>query len=177
MVSAGDACVSGESGDFGLGVSERLVERSCLSQGDCWCTLVETQFEVESSNSSRQSTLTLRYLIEDREESGCVEPKGNHGGLVGYVSIVAEEVQDLERIYWEAIESNLDQTVELVGLLQVVGCKGSLMLQLVESPKIPRWVRRQAILRKDGGHSEGRRVVKLDELSKKAGDSGAQAFL
>jgi len=51
------------------------------------------------------------------------------------------------------------------------------MLQLVESPKIPRWVRRQAILRKDGGHSEGRRVVKLDELSKKAGDSGAQAFL
>ncbi|KAK2392107.1 hypothetical protein QL285_065502 [Trifolium repens] len=51
------------------------------------------------------------------------------------------------------------------------------MLQLVEPPKIPRLVRSQAILREDGGHSGGRRVVKLVELSKTAGDSGAQALL
>ncbi|KAK2443484.1 hypothetical protein QL285_014584 [Trifolium repens] len=51
------------------------------------------------------------------------------------------------------------------------------MLQFVEPPKIPRYVRSQAILREDGGHSGGRRVVKLVELSKKAGDSGAQALL
>ncbi|GAU38535.1 hypothetical protein TSUD_320070 [Trifolium subterraneum] len=131
----------------------------------------------QHKGEDRQSTLTLRYLTGDREESGCVEPKGNHGGLVGYVSIVAEKVQDLEKIFREAIESNLDQTVELVGLLEVVGCKGSLMLQLVELRKIPRWVRSQSILREDRGQSEGRRVVKLDELSKKAGDNGAQAFL
>ena len=94
---------------------------------------------MESSKSGRLSTLTLGYLIGDRDESGCVEPKGcNHEDLVGNVSIVAEEVQDLERIFREAIESNLDQTWELVGLLEVVGCKGSLMLQLVEPPKIPR---------------------------------------
>ena len=62
-------------------------------------------------------------------------------------------------------------------LLEVVGYKESLMLQLVEPPKIPRLVRSQAILREDGGHSGGRRVVKLVELSKKAGDSGAQALL
>ncbi|MCI10336.1 CC-NBS-LRR resistance protein, partial [Trifolium medium] len=102
VVSTGDARDDGESGDFGLGVSEGLVERSCLLQGGehGGCTLVETQFEVESSNSGRQSTLTLGYLIGDREESGSVEPKGcNHGDLVGYVSIVAEEVQDLERIF------------------------------------------------------------------------------
>ena len=71
---------------------------------------METQFEVESSKSGRLSTLTLGYLIGDREENGCVEPKGNHGDLVGNVSIVAEEVQDLERIFREAIESNSDQT-------------------------------------------------------------------
>ncbi|KAK2365644.1 hypothetical protein QL285_079119 [Trifolium repens] len=95
------------------------------------------KFEVESSKSGRLSTLTIGYLIGDREEGGCVEPKGNHGDLVGNVSIVAEEVQDLERIFREAIGSNLDPTMELVGLLEVVGCKGSLMLQLVEPPKIP----------------------------------------
>ena len=126
---------------------------------------METQFEVESSKSGRLSTLTLGYLIGDREESGCVEPKGNHGDLVGNVSIVAEEVQDLERIFREAIESNLDQTWELVGLLEVVGCKGSLMLQLVEPPKSPRLVWSQAILREDGRHSGGRRVVRLVGLS------------
>ena len=51
-------------------------------------------------------------------------------------------------------------------LLEVVGYKESFMLQLVEPPKIPRLVRSQAILREDGGHSGGRRVVKLVELSK-----------
>ncbi|PNX64636.1 hypothetical protein L195_g062213, partial [Trifolium pratense] len=39
-------------------------------------TLVETRFEVESSNSGKQSTLALGYLIGDREESGIVEPEG-----------------------------------------------------------------------------------------------------
>ncbi|MCI77683.1 hypothetical protein A2U01_0098953 [Trifolium medium] len=44
----------------------------------------------------------------DREESGIVEPKGDdHGDLVHYVSIVAEEVQDFEKIFREAIESNM----------------------------------------------------------------------
>ncbi|MCI74821.1 hypothetical protein A2U01_0096085, partial [Trifolium medium] len=42
---------------------------------------------------------------------GIVGPKGcDHGDLVGYVSIMAEEVQDRERIFREAIESNGDQT-------------------------------------------------------------------
>ncbi|MCI45496.1 hypothetical protein A2U01_0066735, partial [Trifolium medium] len=70
-------------------------ERSCLLQGEehGGYTLVETQFEVESSNSGRQSTLAFGYLIGDREESGIVEPNGyDHGDLVGYISIVAEEV-------------------------------------------------------------------------------------
>ena len=87
------------------------------------------------------------------------------GTLWEYVSIVAEEVQDLERIFREAIESNLDQTWELVGLLEVVGYKESLMLQLVEPPKIPRLVWSQAKLREDGRHSGGRRVVRLVGLS------------
>ncbi|CAJ2635851.1 unnamed protein product [Trifolium pratense] len=88
-------------------------DMSCVLQGGDHggYTLVETQFEVESSNSGRQSTLALGYLIGDREESGIVEPKGDdHEDLVSYVSIVAEEVQDLERIFREAIESNSDQT-------------------------------------------------------------------
>ncbi|CAJ2666798.1 unnamed protein product [Trifolium pratense] len=166
VVSGDDARDGGELGDFGVAVSEEL-ERSCLLQGGDHggYTLVETQFEVESSNSGRQSTLTLGYLIGDREEGGSVEPKrDDHGDLVGYISIVSEEVQDLERIFREAIESNGDQTLELVELLEVFECKGSLMLQLVEPPKIPRWVRSQAILREDGRHSGGRRVVELVEL-------------
>ncbi|MCI69408.1 hypothetical protein A2U01_0090670, partial [Trifolium medium] len=58
--NSGDARDGGESWDFGLGVSEGLVERSFLLLGGehGGCTLVETQFEVESSNSGRQSTLT-----------------------------------------------------------------------------------------------------------------------
>ncbi|KAK2378990.1 hypothetical protein QL285_066836 [Trifolium repens] len=109
------------------------------------------KFEVESSKSGRLSTLTLGYLIGDREESCCVEPKGNHGDLVGNISIVAEEVQGLERIFREAIENNLDQTMELVGLLEIIGCKGSLMLQLVEPPKIPSG---RQDLHESGRHSE-----------------------
>ncbi|PNX86485.1 hypothetical protein L195_g042563 [Trifolium pratense] len=63
---------------------------------------------MESSNSGGQSTLALGYLIRDRDERGIVEPKGDdHGDLVDYVSIVDEEVQDLERIFREAIESNM----------------------------------------------------------------------
>ncbi|MCI72154.1 hypothetical protein A2U01_0093417, partial [Trifolium medium] len=38
----------------------------------------------------------------DKEKSGIVEPKGDdHGALVCCVSIVAEEVQDLEKIFRE----------------------------------------------------------------------------
>jgi hypothetical protein len=40
------------------------------------------------------------------------------------------------------------------------------MLQLVEPPKNPRFVWSQAILREDGRHSGGRRVVELVGLSK-----------
>ncbi|PNX64952.1 hypothetical protein L195_g062361, partial [Trifolium pratense] len=40
------------------------------------------------------------------------------------------------------------------------------MLQLVEPPKIPGLVWSQAILREDGRHFGGRRVVKFVELSK-----------
>jgi hypothetical protein len=60
----------------------------------------ETQFKVESSDSGtrrRRSTLTLGYLMGDREESGIVAPKWyGYEALVCYVSIVAEEVQNLE---------------------------------------------------------------------------------
>ncbi|MCI86747.1 hypothetical protein A2U01_0108028, partial [Trifolium medium] len=59
----------------------------------------------------RQSTLALGYLKGDREESDIVAPKWyTYGAIVCYVSIVAEEVQDLKRIFREAIESNGDQT-------------------------------------------------------------------
>ncbi|PNX61353.1 hypothetical protein L195_g060625, partial [Trifolium pratense] len=64
-------------------------------------TLVqETRFEVESFTSGtrrRQSTLAFGYLMGDRAESGIVAPKWySYGDHVGYVSIVAEEVQNLE---------------------------------------------------------------------------------
>ena len=49
-----------------------------------------------------------------------------------YYPIVAEEVQNMLKNFREAIGSNSDQTWELVGLLEVVGYKESLMLQLVE---------------------------------------------
>ncbi|MCI62038.1 hypothetical protein A2U01_0083295, partial [Trifolium medium] len=65
---------------------------------------------------------------------------------------------------------------ELVGLLEVVGCKRSLMLQLVESPKIPGLVRIQAILREDRRHSGGQRVVKLVGLSKRPIIVGNKCF-
>ncbi|PNX89005.1 hypothetical protein L195_g045121 [Trifolium pratense] len=47
-----------------------------------------------------------------------------------------------------------------------VGFKESLMLQLVEPPKISWLVQSQAILREDERHSRVRRVVELVELSK-----------
>ncbi|MCI73385.1 hypothetical protein A2U01_0094649, partial [Trifolium medium] len=48
---SGDARDCGELGDFGLSVSD-VLERSCGQGGDHGgYTLVETQFEVESSNS------------------------------------------------------------------------------------------------------------------------------
>jgi hypothetical protein len=53
---------------------------------------------------------------------------------------VAEEVQSILKIFMKIIRSNNDQTWELVGLLEVVGNKESLLLQLVELPKIPRLV-------------------------------------
>ncbi|MCI62268.1 hypothetical protein A2U01_0083525, partial [Trifolium medium] len=72
------------------------------------------------------------------EESGIVAPKGDdHGALVCCVSIVVEEVQDLEKIFRETIGTKVNQTWELVGLLKVVGCKGSLILELMEPLKIP----------------------------------------
>ncbi|WJX37206.1 hypothetical protein P8452_24990 [Trifolium repens] len=56
----------------------------------------------------------------------------------------------------------------------VVGYKESLMLQLVEPPKILRLVRSQAILREDGGHSGGRRVVKAcTDLTSSEAEEGA----
>ncbi|MCI90790.1 hypothetical protein A2U01_0112084, partial [Trifolium medium] len=48
-------------------------------------------------------------------------PKGDdHGALVCCVSIVAEEVQDLEKIFIEAIGTKVNQTWKLEGLLEVV---------------------------------------------------------
>ena len=45
----------------------------------------------------KQSTIALGYLLRGREESGIVAPKWyDYEDLVGYVSIVAEEVQNLE---------------------------------------------------------------------------------
>jgi hypothetical protein len=58
-----------------------------------------------------------------------------------YVLIVAEEVQNMLKIFRKAIGSNNYQTWELVGLLEVVGKRESSMLQLVELPKIARLVR------------------------------------
>ncbi|MCI58663.1 hypothetical protein A2U01_0079918, partial [Trifolium medium] len=56
-------------------------------------------------------TLALGYLMGDGEESGIVAPKGyDHGALVCGVSIVAEQVQDLEKIFREAIGTRGNQT-------------------------------------------------------------------
>ena len=45
----------------------------------------------------KHSTIALGYLMGGREESGIVAPKWyDYEDLVGYVSIVAEEVQNLE---------------------------------------------------------------------------------
>ena len=46
----------------------------------------------------KHSTMALGYLMRGREESGIVAPKWyDYEDLVGYVSIVTEEVQKLER--------------------------------------------------------------------------------
>jgi hypothetical protein len=79
---------------------------------------------------------------------------------------VAEEVQRILKIFRKTIRSNNDQTWELVGLLEVVGNKESLLLQLVELPKIPRLVGNKQFFKSvEGipGVEEG--VVKLVELS------------
>ena len=45
----------------------------------------------------KQSTIALGYLMRNREESGIVASKWyGYGNLVGYVSIVTEEVQNLK---------------------------------------------------------------------------------
>jgi hypothetical protein len=87
-----------------------------VHSGSTWFeTLVEeSRFEVEHSDSGtrrRLSTVALSYLNRDREESGIVVPKW-YGceDLVCYVSIVAEEVQNVLKTFRVSIESNNDQT-------------------------------------------------------------------
>ena len=59
----------------------------------------------------KHSTMALGYLMRGREESGIVAPKWyDYEDLVGYVSIVAEEVQNLEDLQgnnWKQRCSNL----------------------------------------------------------------------
>ncbi|MCI08818.1 hypothetical protein A2U01_0029899 [Trifolium medium] len=103
----------------------------------------KTQFKVESFTSGtrgRQSTLAPSYLVRDREGSDIVAPKKySYGDLVCYVSIEAEEVQNLvSKIFREAIRNKDKQTLRLVGLLEVVGCKESSILQLVKLPQNPK---------------------------------------
>jgi hypothetical protein len=81
---------------------------------------------------------------------------------VGYVLIEVEEVQNLLKNFKDAIGNKGNQTWELVGLLEVVGYKESLMLQLVELPNIPRLVEGKQTFKSTKGISgveEG--VVKL----------------
>ncbi|PNX57687.1 hypothetical protein L195_g050530 [Trifolium pratense] len=107
-----------------------LFQQKCEEGYECAGALIVESFT--SGTRKRQSTLALGYL-GDWEESGSVAPKEfSYGDLVDYVSIVAEEVQNMLKNFREAIGSNGDQTWELVGLLEVVGYKESLMLQLVE---------------------------------------------
>jgi hypothetical protein len=65
----------------------------------------EFHLQVEASDSEtigRETTLAIDYLVGDREESGCVALKGYiYEDLVGYVLIVAEEVQTLEDLQGE----------------------------------------------------------------------------
>ncbi|MCI93817.1 hypothetical protein A2U01_0115115, partial [Trifolium medium] len=53
------------------------------------------------------------------------------------------------------IESNGDQTWELVGLLEVVGYMKSLMLRLVKPPKIPRLVGGKQIFKSMENYNPG----------------------
>ncbi|MCI86074.1 hypothetical protein A2U01_0107353, partial [Trifolium medium] len=66
-LDSGDSRDDGELGDFGLRLVSEVLGRSCMLQGGehGGYTLVETQCEVESSDSGtkgRQSTLALGYL-------------------------------------------------------------------------------------------------------------------
>jgi 23S rRNA maturation-related 3'-5' exoribonuclease YhaM len=62
----------------------------------------------------KQPTIALGYLMRDREKSGIVAPKWyDYGDLVGYVSIVAKEVQNLEDLRG----GNLEETVFKLGNL------------------------------------------------------------
>ncbi|KAK2450625.1 hypothetical protein QL285_009738 [Trifolium repens] len=135
-------------------------------------TLVEFQFEVESSDSGTRGgkpTLALGYLAGDREESGSVAPFGyDCEDLVGYVPIEAEEVQDLLKNFKEAIANIDNRTWELVGLLELVEHKESSMLELGQPPKIPGLVgNKQVFESTEGipGFEEG--VVELVGLSKR----------
>ena len=76
----------------------------------------------------KQSTIALGYLV-DREESGNVASKEcSYEDLVVYYPIVAEEVQNMLKIFRETIGSNGNQIQELVGLLEVVGYKENLRI-------------------------------------------------
>ena len=47
----------------------------------------------------KHSTMALGYLMRGREKSGIVAPKWyGYGDLVGFVSIVTEEVQNLKDV-------------------------------------------------------------------------------
>ncbi|PNX70668.1 hypothetical protein L195_g057624, partial [Trifolium pratense] len=66
--------------------------KACKVQG-----MVEFLLHNASGTRRRRSTLALGYQMGDREESCIVAPKWySYGDLVGYVSIVAEEGQNLE---------------------------------------------------------------------------------
>ncbi|MCH90050.1 hypothetical protein A2U01_0010956, partial [Trifolium medium] len=125
----------------------------------------------------RQSTLAHSYLVRDREVSDIVAPKKyGYGDLLYYVSIEAEEVQNLvSNIFWETIRNKDKQTLRLVELLEVVGCKESSILQLVKLPQNPkgypknsRIVRGKQFFRRTGRNNPGPKILwwKLVELPK-----------
>jgi hypothetical protein len=169
-----------------VGVVSDQVEWFCKLQGGVhrgsteFETLVEEfhlkvedfQLEVEASDSDTrggETTLTLGYQEGDRVESGSGASKWyDCEDLVGYVPIEAEEVQNLLKNFREAIGNTDSRTWELVGLLEVVGHKESLLLELEQQPKIPRLVEdKQVFESTEGipGFEEG--VVKLVGLSKR----------
>ncbi|PNX64251.1 hypothetical protein L195_g062024, partial [Trifolium pratense] len=59
--------------------------------------LLETNYSLKYVSEELERSCVLQGRDHGGEKSGIIEPKGcDHGDLVGYVSIVAEEVQDLE---------------------------------------------------------------------------------